>query len=242
VAHTTTVLAAGRSWPGHEVDGGISASRSRAAYGIDVRSGGGRTAHLTIYGSRTRRPGGDRGGRSVRALYCPGGRHPSADAARRADHHLSFADRLLWPLLNRFVALPVSGGAPLGAGVARFLVGLGLPLVEGYGLTEAAPVVAATTLDDNVRADSSNIVLFRCRSQFCQNEATARYSIGNQMLASLSWRVIAGPPQHEDGDGAVTSTAMAPSRPVSEHRNPSARWPRWKSFPARAQKIPHPES
>ena len=44
----------------------------------------------------------------------------------------------------------VSGGAALSDQIGRFLVGLGLPLVQGYGLTEAAPVITATTLDDSI--------------------------------------------------------------------------------------------
>ena len=79
---------------------------------------------------------------------------------RRASPQL--AVRLLWPVFKRYVAMAVltafggrlrvaiSGGAPLDQGTARLLIGLGLPLVEGYGLTEAAPVVAANGLDDNL--------------------------------------------------------------------------------------------
>jgi long-chain acyl-CoA synthetase len=81
-----------------------------------------------------------------------------------AQHRASpgFAARLLGPVLQHYVAVPVlaafggrlrvavSGGAPLDQDVARLLISLGLPLVEGYGLTEAAPVIAANSLDDNL--------------------------------------------------------------------------------------------
>ena len=72
------------------------------------------------------------------------------------------AARLLGPILKQYVSVPVlaafggrlrvaiSGGASLDQDVTQLLIGLGLPLIEGYGLTEAAPVVAANRLDDNM--------------------------------------------------------------------------------------------
>jgi long-chain acyl-CoA synthetase len=44
----------------------------------------------------------------------------------------------------------VSGGASLRQEIQQTLIGLGLPIVEGYGLTEAAPVVCSNTLEDNL--------------------------------------------------------------------------------------------
>lgn len=81
--------------------------------------------------------------------------------ASQHDRTPDLAARMLWPLLRRLVAGPVlaafggrlriavSGGAPLDRSVARLIIGLGVPVVEGYGLTEAAPVVATNYLENN---------------------------------------------------------------------------------------------
>ena len=43
----------------------------------------------------------------------------------------------------------VCGGAALSPTIARLFIGLGIPIVQGYGLTETAPVIAGNPLDNN---------------------------------------------------------------------------------------------
>lgn len=67
----------------------------------------------------------------------------------------------VWRLLDHMIGRPVrerfggrlraavTGGAAMSGDVARPLLALGIPLVQGYGMTESSPVIASNRLDDN---------------------------------------------------------------------------------------------
>lgn len=90
-----------------------------------------------------------------------GGAQGRGERARASLFPDSLLLRCLEPALDRWVGArvrarfggrlraAVTGGAPMLSEVARTFLALGVPLLQGYGLTESAPVVACNTPADN---------------------------------------------------------------------------------------------
>lgn len=129
---------------------------------------------------------------------------------------------LLRPLLDRLVGkkvrdkfggrlrLIISGGAPLSAEIARLFIGLGLPVFQGYGLTETSPVISVNRAEDNrpegvgpplpgveVRIAASGELLVRgpsvMQGYWRNEEATAR------TIDSEGWLHTGDKATYEDG-------------------------------------------
>jgi long-chain acyl-CoA synthetase len=87
-------------------------------------------------------------GREVRGAEWRGER---ASAFARGQFAIA-RSRIFSKVLDRLggrLRFTISGGAPLAREVAEFFDIVGLPILQGYGLTETAPVIAANRLDAN---------------------------------------------------------------------------------------------
>ncbi|MFZ1547340.1 MAG: long-chain fatty acid--CoA ligase [Candidatus Nitrotoga sp.] len=132
----------------------------------------------------------------------------------RAGWHSSL---LLWPLLNHLVAsrvmarlggrlrLTMCGGAALQPEISRVFIALGLPILQGYGLTETSPVVCANRLNNN--CPSSVCLPLPC-VEVRINEQSALLVRGQNVMLGY-WNNIEATRAMIDADGWLDSGDIA---------------------------------
>ena len=156
-------------------------------------------------------------GRHQRAAVQPGaGARASGAIARAGCRRIwPLVDRLLDPLVRRKVRhrfggrlkAMVSGGAPLNLDVGLFFHALGLPVLQGYGQTEAAPVISAN-LPGRAKLDTVGPAAGRGRDQ----DRRGRRDPGPRRPGHA--RLLEG--RGGDGPGAAATAGCTPAT--------SARW------------------
>lgn len=142
---------------------------------------------------------------------------------RRGRFFTSLLALLLNPLLDRLVAtkirqrmggqlrLCVSGGAALPLTIAKNMIGLGITITQGYGLTETSPVICGNPLDDNDPA-SVGVALRGVTTRIGDNDELLVKTPG-MMLGY--WNNHAATAQMIDADGWLHTGDQA--RIVDEH-------------------------
>lgn len=78
-----------------------------------------------------------------------GEQHTFAEIAERAKYE-TLVFRTVRGALGPKIKYVACGGAPLSLDLAHFYNGIGLPMIQGYGMTETAAPFAATRVTDNV--------------------------------------------------------------------------------------------
>ncbi|MCZ4480518.1 AMP-dependent synthetase/ligase [Bifidobacterium bifidum] len=111
-----------------------------------------------VYNAASRKAGTDFKGRIfAQAAQCArewsrteqdGGKHSASQRARHAMFETSVY-RAVRGALGPNIRYVACGGAPLSADLAHFFAGIGLPMIQGYGMTETAAPFTVTRVNDN---------------------------------------------------------------------------------------------
>jgi long-chain acyl-CoA synthetase len=134
----------------------------------------------------------------------------AGNAALRDRFGVNLGKLVFWPVHRKLggrLRILVSGGSALAPEVQQAFHELGFDLYEGYGLTEAAPVLAVSTPEDGAAAGSVGRPLPGVEIRIHEPDATGVGEVlargPNVMLGY--WRAGAGAPEVDE---ALTATAL----------------------------------
>ena len=126
--------------------------------------------------------------------------------------------QIFWPLLDTLVGakirsrlggqlrIGIVGGAPLSEAIGKVFLALGVPLLQGYGLTETSPILSVNTHEHN---DPASVGRLLCNVEVKNDEQTGELIVRSPGVMQGYWNNQQATDEDIDKDGWLRTGDIA---------------------------------